>query len=443
MLAFYYRRKMPPIRMLPTKPMRTERTHEENQERAYIAASRRSDRSLEARVESARRASEIHKKRTGRSLRVREEDVMNEEMYEEEDDDLPMQFRRISALNPNFLGGRINSYLIGQQGLRDALHDAIYNANQANQFQQNQFFNPAMNQNGMQQPGMMQHPQAFTGAYGGMQNPQYPMNNMQQGIRPNLHHRSSSIATPQELMSYNQNASMKPSTPMHMDSRRMSVPASAISPGFPSPAASHPKSASSSHPPTPHITGQSPQQAPTPYSGAGQESYRASAGVPPVPSYDQAFEESIYPLTTKLPLATQQLMGSNATHPSQLSPGLPTGGYSYNPNGKPKRPSSNDAPSYFNNGLDQTLSSADMGPTFMKNEPQSTSSGYDNTFDAMMAGKTSDDFNNFGDLGFDLTPNEFGPSGQVTPGSTGDLGWADDFFNYDDATANAASTGND
>lgn len=37
---------------------------------AYIAASRRSDRGLEARVESARHASEIHKKRTGHGLRA-------------------------------------------------------------------------------------------------------------------------------------------------------------------------------------------------------------------------------------------------------------------------------------------------------------------------------------------------------------------------------------
>ncbi|KAK3623803.1 hypothetical protein LTR22_024231 [Elasticomyces elasticus] len=47
---------MPPLRTsMSSKPMKMERTHEENQERAYIAASRRSDRGLEARVESARR----------------------------------------------------------------------------------------------------------------------------------------------------------------------------------------------------------------------------------------------------------------------------------------------------------------------------------------------------------------------------------------------------
>ncbi|KAK5674183.1 hypothetical protein LTS10_013080 [Elasticomyces elasticus] len=92
---------MPPLRtsMSSTKPMNTERTHEENQERAYVAASSRSDRRLEARVESARRASEIHKRRTGRSLRVTEQDVVHEVVYDEEDDDLPMQYRRLTAIS--------------------------------------------------------------------------------------------------------------------------------------------------------------------------------------------------------------------------------------------------------------------------------------------------------------------------------------------------------
>ncbi|KIX06809.1 uncharacterized protein Z518_04785 [Rhinocladiella mackenziei CBS 650.93] len=65
--------------------------------RAYIVASRRSDRSLEARVESVRRASEIHQRRTGRSLRVTEQDIINEEMYEEEDDDLPLPYHRLTT----------------------------------------------------------------------------------------------------------------------------------------------------------------------------------------------------------------------------------------------------------------------------------------------------------------------------------------------------------
>ncbi|KAK4497532.1 hypothetical protein PRZ48_011983 [Zasmidium cellare] len=433
---------MAPLRTVPTKPMRTERTHEENQERAYIAASRRSDRSLEARVESARRASEIHKKRTGRSLRVREEDVMNEEMYEEEDDDLPMQYRRIHALNPNFLNGRLSQYLQGQAGVREYLHNAIYAANQNAQFQQNQqnqFFNPMTDPTSMQ-PGMMRPQQNFSQGIQGMPQSPYPMQNPMNVMRPNhnAHHRAASIATPQELLAFQQqsNANMNPNTPMHMDARRMSVPAAAVSPGVPSPVGSHPHSNASSHPPTPHAVGQSPMQIPTPHSGSGQEytpKPRSSAGVPPGSGYNPNIEAEIFPLTTKLPLATQQLMGSNATHPSQLSPGLPTpsmGSYSYNPNGKPKS-ASGETTSYFG-GLDQTLTPADMhsSQSFLKTEPQSAvSAPAGMEFDSMMMGNLGG-MQSFGDLEFDFN-TDFGNSGQITPGSNGE-DWTTDFLNYDD-----------
>ncbi|KAI5455792.1 hypothetical protein BGZ63DRAFT_429656 [Mariannaea sp. PMI_226] len=65
---------------------------EENQERAYIAASRRTDRSLEARVQSAQMASKIHEKRTGKALRISEAIVMGEDMYEDEDQDFPRSY---------------------------------------------------------------------------------------------------------------------------------------------------------------------------------------------------------------------------------------------------------------------------------------------------------------------------------------------------------------
>lgn len=54
--------------------------------RAFIAASRRKDRSLDARVESAQRASSLHKKRTGRALYITREIVEKEAMYEEIDE---------------------------------------------------------------------------------------------------------------------------------------------------------------------------------------------------------------------------------------------------------------------------------------------------------------------------------------------------------------------
>jgi len=96
---------------------KTERSHEENKERAYIAASRRADRSIEARVQSARMASEIHKKRTGKGFKISEEIVMKEEMYEEEDDDLPRHYRALAAhlhtSSPD-MNTRLSAYLTGQ-----------------------------------------------------------------------------------------------------------------------------------------------------------------------------------------------------------------------------------------------------------------------------------------------------------------------------------------
>ncbi|KAG9249501.1 uncharacterized protein F5Z01DRAFT_697815 [Emericellopsis atlantica] len=93
---------------------KAERSHEGNQERAYVAASRRQDRSIEARVQSARMASEIHKKRTGKGLRVTEEIVRREEMYKEEEDDLPRSLRmldpQMQTSSPEF-NARIEAWM--------------------------------------------------------------------------------------------------------------------------------------------------------------------------------------------------------------------------------------------------------------------------------------------------------------------------------------------
>ncbi|CAG8098401.1 unnamed protein product [Penicillium salamii] len=72
------------------------RSREENQERAFIAASRRKDRSLDARLESANRASMLHKKRTGKAFHITKEIVEKEAMYEEIDE--RYQEKRIKML---------------------------------------------------------------------------------------------------------------------------------------------------------------------------------------------------------------------------------------------------------------------------------------------------------------------------------------------------------
>ncbi|OTB00317.1 hypothetical protein M426DRAFT_15560 [Hypoxylon sp. CI-4A] len=104
----------------PVKAQKTERSHEENQERAYIAASRRADRSLEARVQSARQASEIHRRRTGRGLKVSEEIVLKEEMYEEEEDDIPRHYKYLTAhlqTNSRDMNHRVNAYITTQAAM--------------------------------------------------------------------------------------------------------------------------------------------------------------------------------------------------------------------------------------------------------------------------------------------------------------------------------------
>ncbi|KAG6015480.1 hypothetical protein E4U43_005232 [Claviceps pusilla] len=99
----------------PTKAPRHQqlRSRDENQERAYIAASRRTDRSIEARLQSAHKASELHQKRTGKALRITEQIVFNDETYEEEDSWMPSRFLlgpQLQTSSADF-NARVEAYL--------------------------------------------------------------------------------------------------------------------------------------------------------------------------------------------------------------------------------------------------------------------------------------------------------------------------------------------
>ncbi|KAK6506338.1 hypothetical protein TWF506_011256 [Arthrobotrys conoides] len=119
---------MPPAR---NSTLRTERTHEENQERAYIAASHRTDRSLEARMESARRASEIHKQRTGKFFKITEKAVLAGEVYMDDDDEIPAPYYQLDqqlkpdAPNREEFFKRFIDYLTVNVNLRRRLELAI------------------------------------------------------------------------------------------------------------------------------------------------------------------------------------------------------------------------------------------------------------------------------------------------------------------------------
>ncbi|KAL4956928.1 hypothetical protein BDW69DRAFT_157326 [Aspergillus filifer] len=96
------------------------RTKEENQERAFTAASRRKDRTLDARVESANRASALHKKRTGRALMITRAIVAAEGMYEEIDENYDAKIQRYRKVQDAQINSDFDNSLLA--GLTGASH---------------------------------------------------------------------------------------------------------------------------------------------------------------------------------------------------------------------------------------------------------------------------------------------------------------------------------
>ena len=171
----------------------TERSHEENQERAYIAASRRADRSIEARVQSARMASSIHKKRTGRGFKVTEEIVMKEEMYEEEEDEFPRQFRALTAHlqtgSPD-MNNRLNAYVSNHFALASLVHQQEVDRMFAEQF-------PNASQVSQQLSSSMYYQPPMGPAHGNSASPQFPLESSQPGSPTQFHkNRSQSMVLP-------------------------------------------------------------------------------------------------------------------------------------------------------------------------------------------------------------------------------------------------------
>lgn len=335
------------------RPVKTERTHEENQERAYIAASRRSDRSLEARIESARRASEIHKKRTGRALRVTEQDVINEEMYEEEDDDLPTQYQRLNAhlhTSSVIFNKKLHDYIATQHGVRNMFMSQYQNPQFSGSYggQAPPQTNAAFGQNNWLNPTMVP-PQQFNPQM--QQNFTQPQQSQQlsqpQGVRASpyhipqkLHQRSASIAVPTD-------PSMQHGVSTSQDARRLSLPAQAGGDDQSRPSLSRGPSFAQQQPTSPQLTdGTSPmsgQRTPqlqpdseTPVSTVSPMNYGMGSQTLSGPN----------PLSMALPAESQQFVGSvldpndprtamfmsGSEHLAQ--PFAPT--YTYNPNYSPK-----------------------------------------------------------------------------------------------------------
>lgn len=402
---------MPPVRTLPpAKAVKTERTHEENQERAYIAASRRSDRSLEARVESARRASEIHKRRTGRSLRVTEQDVINEEMYEEEDDDLPLQYRRLTAhlqTGSVDFNRRLAAYLTNQVAIRSAI-DQMVTSSYAQQYpnapqfahnHQNPYPSPMLNTN-MPPPS----PSTFRSA-------PYPSPGMP-NYRP--HQRSTSIATTHEPP---HSQAQSPVEQHNQLDRRMSMPT--------------PTSASAS----PLLSRSTPST---------QDHDQQHFSPQPPASYPGMWGNNDM-FTTSLPAEAQQLLGPaldpNDPFTSMLMAGsepFVQNQYYPWPQASTSAAKSEPHPSWNNMSATLAPSALDMPEMFfnppptkdaptstpaIKTEPNSNkdqlpSSGLDFSFESSQKGI------NFGSLSREDSAQGFG-SGHITPGE----GFWDSFIN--------------
>lgn len=325
--------------------------------RAYIAASRRSDRSLEARVESARRASEIHKKRTGRALRVTEQDVINEEMYEEEDDGLPLSYRRLTAhlqTGSADFNRRLAAYLANQVAMRSAVDHMVHNqyaaafpnAPQYAHNNPNSFDNPFLNnfvtppQPNQQQPQQsqqapsptQQQPQQLPSPQETTRSPPTPQVSSPISFRAtpypppqslkNAHSRAQSIAAA--------SASRPNLTSPVVDSRRLSMPA--------------PQRQSSS---PVQVKVEPPQQQTTPQ------------------MTPQNFVPDTGPLTTTLPAESQMFFGAGfGLDPNDSFTNMLMGGSahnnpwtSYNFDNNPSK----NHPSY--NGLSATLAPSDLDKT--------------------------------------------------------------------------------
>ncbi|KAF1839737.1 hypothetical protein BDW02DRAFT_8203 [Decorospora gaudefroyi] len=378
------------------RPVKTERTHEENQERAYIAASRRSDRSLEARIESARRASEIHKKRTGRALRVTEQDVINEEMYEEEDDDLPTQYQRLNAhlhTTSVMFNKKLHDYIATQHGVRNMFmsqyqnqgptypqYGPQYPANGGSFPQPNNWLNPSMlppQQFAPSSPQGFQHAQSFT--------PTTPQ--PQQGYRQSPYHIPQRTQSQQRALSIQlphgsshldpsvQPASAGATTPQSEATRRLSLPPHAFQQQTQAvETASRPSLSRSSTAQSIQQRQSSSPQTASPTAGSVNETSRVQSDPNTPSSYTYSPTNYPYssqalntnPLTLSLPPESQQFLGSvldpndprtaafMAGSDNLPQPFAPT--YTYNPNKFTRAPNVNHI-TENSTGSAQTLSS--------------------------------------------------------------------------------------
>jgi hypothetical protein len=376
---------------------------------------------LEARIESARRASEIHKKRTGRALRVTEQDVVNEEMYEEEDDDLPTQYQRLNAhlhTTSVMFNKKLHDYIATQHGVRN-MFMMQYNNPQFQQFggqfppntgsmpQANNWLNPSMlppqqfNPSSPQQ-SVTQQSLPFS-SNGAQQQQSFRQSPYQIPQRTNPHQRSLSIQLPPATGNFDPSSQSAPggiATPQDTF-RRMSLPPHALEQQSQSGSSEHSRSAVSRSSTSQSLhSSMSPQTAsPATVSGTSTPHLHNEHDMPASYPYSPAgypFSSQVLssnPLTMSLPPESQQLIGS-ALDPNDprtamfmagsenlAQPFAPT--YTYNPNFSGKAGKMSTAEDTLAPGVSIKAENADTMPSegFFTNEAFLTPGNGDyNTF---------------------------------------------------------------
>lgn len=295
-----------------------------------------------------------------------EQDVVNEEMYEEEDEDLPAQIRRLQQFahlqtNSDHFNYRLQNYMASHIGTRQALMEQSY-ANVP--FFANRFASPQ--QTTMLPSQMFHYNQGFRLGMNPTSSQHFPSN---------MHHRSSSMSSHQDA-NFTPSNPTSPMSPHGFDQRRMSMPTGQMqSPAIPQAQATNPPSASQ---PGSHVDQQTDGST-TPTVSQSQE---MSAPVNPAsmafPSaaaamLDGSHNANLAPFSMSLPSETQQLLASptamgesNAFNPYLFAGSPMPLSYSYKPN------SSNPMTSCQSSSVEPSLSMPRLDTNF--NSPDN--SGY-------------------------------------------------------------------
>jgi hypothetical protein len=283
-------------------------------------------------MESARRASAIHEKRTGRALRVTEADVVNEEMYEEIND-LPSEYRRLNAhlqTQSTDFDRRLLAYLATQMATRQAVSDCWQN-------QHSDYNTHGVNLSMLQEPSQhMPSSHSATGSATNHRQAPYPL--APQSMNPRQHVRSASLAAPY-APGVGQQQLQSPFTSPRKDTRHISFPPnSTMQPPWTKPGVFNGTWRSNDMPRADSavdLTG-SPQHIQQSASGSIDSSQSHHQ------SWQATGEEFAEPLSATLPLNSQQFFMQDLQVSSadgsrrSLSHDFTDRRYSYNPNGKPR-----------------------------------------------------------------------------------------------------------